>query len=236
MCAPGLRLVFMTAFAVFLLLGQGAALAADPSVEQALKDFTFHLNLIWVLVAAALVFLMQAGFMCVEAGLAQAKHSINVAVKNLADFVLAVILFWAVGFGVMFGQSHHGWFGWSNFFIEVSDPWMIAFFVFQSVFVGTSATIDSGAVAGRTKFRAYLITSACISGLIYPVFGHWAWGGLLNTVSRAGWRRWASSISPARRWSTRSAAGWPWSGSSSSGPGWRSSTGTANLATSPLTT
>ena len=121
--------------------------------------------------------------------------------------MLAVILFWAVGFGVMFGQTHHGWFGWSHFFIEVNDPWMIAFFVFQSVFVGTSATIDSGAVAGRTKFRAYLITSACISGLIYPVFGHWAWGGLLD-ASQQGWLEAKGFIDFAGSTVVHSVGGW----------------------------
>jgi len=108
-----------------------------------------HLNFVWVMVCAALVFLMQAGFMCLEAGLAAAKHSINVAIKNLADFVIAAILFWMVGFGIMFGDTQGGWFGWGDFFINVDDPWRLAFFVFQAVFVGTAATIDSGAIAGK---------------------------------------------------------------------------------------
>ena len=144
-----------------------------------------NLNLIWVLVCATLVFFMQAGFMCLEAGLAAAKHSINVAIKNLADFVIATILFWMVGFGLMFGETHDGLFGWSDFFIEIEDPWQLAFFVFQAVFVGTAATIDSGAIAGRAKFRTYLIISGIISAFIYPVFGHWAWGGLFH--DQAGW-------------------------------------------------
>ncbi len=144
-----------------------------------------HLNYVWVLLCAALVFFMQAGFMCLEAGLASAKNSINVAIKNLADFVLAVILFWAVGFGIMFGDSVGGYFGSNDFFMPVDDPWRVAFFVFQAVFVGTAATIDSGAVAGRTKFWTYLLLSCIVSGLIYPVFGHWAWGGLFHDQS--GW-------------------------------------------------
>jgi len=144
-----------------------------------------NLNYIWVLVSAALVFFMQAGFMSLEAGLASAKNSINVAIKNLADFVLAVILFWMVGFGLMFGESVNGYVGFSDFFITVKDPWLVVFFVFQSVFVGTAATIDSGAVAGRTKFWTYLLMSCLISAVIYPVFGHWAWGGLFH--DQAGW-------------------------------------------------
>nr|WP_320051272.1 ammonium transporter [uncultured Desulfuromonas sp.] len=150
-----------------------------------LLELQTNLNFIWVMICAALVFFMQAGFMCLEAGLAAAKHSINVAIKNLADFVLAAILFWMVGFGLMFGHSHEGWFGWSDFFMHVDNHWELAFFVFQSVFVGTAATIDSGAIAGRAKFLTYLIISAIISAVIYPVFGHWAWGGLF--YDQAGW-------------------------------------------------
>lgn len=144
-----------------------------------------NLNFIWVMVCAALVFFMQAGFMCLEAGLAAAKHSINVAIKNLADFIIAFILFWIVGYGLMFGETQGGWIGWGDFFIDVDDPWRLAFFVFQSVFVGTAATIDSGAIAGRAKFRTYLIISGLISAIIYPIFGHWAWGGLFH--DQAGW-------------------------------------------------
>lgn len=139
----------------------------------------------WVMMSAALVFIMQAGFMCLEAGLATAKNSINVAIKNLGDFVVASILFWAFGFGIMFGQTNSGWIGGSDFFVSIKEPWTALFFAFQAVFAGTAATIDSGAVAGRTKFSAYLIMSALISCVIYPVFGHWAWGGLLH--DQAGW-------------------------------------------------
>jgi len=108
-----------------------------------------------------------------------------VAIKNLADFVLAVILFWVVGFGLMFGESYQGYIGLSDFFVSVDDPWRVVFFVFQAVFVGTAATIDSGAVAGRTKFWTYLLMSCIISAVIYPIFGHWAWGGLFH--DQAGW-------------------------------------------------
>ena len=185
------RIGLFAVFVVMLILLGNTAWAADQAAEIAalkadLKNFITDLNFLWVLMAAALVFIMQAGFMCVEAGLAQAKHSINVAVKNLADFVLAATMFWAVGFGIMFGQSHGGLFGTSHFFIGLEDHWMEAFFVFQAVFVGTAATIDSGAVAGRTRFASYLILSALVSALVYPVFGHWAWGSLFHN-GQAGW-------------------------------------------------
>ncbi|MDY0191642.1 MAG: ammonium transporter [Desulfuromonas sp.] len=145
-----------------------------------------NLNYVWIAVCAFLVMFMQAGFMCLEAGLSQAKNSINIAIKNVADFILSVALFWAIGFGLMFGASSNGFIGTSHFLIDVSDPWVVLFFVFQSVFCGTATTIDSGALSGRAKFSAYLVASALISGLIYPIFGHWAWGGLL-VAENAGW-------------------------------------------------
>ncbi len=155
-------------------------------MEGDFKTVVENLNYVWILVCAGLVFFMQAGFMCVESGLARAKNSINVAIKNLADFVIASILFWFIGFGLMFGKSWHGIVGTTDFMLDVSDPWKIAFMTFQIVFVGTAATIDSGAVAERTKFMTYLILSGLISTIVYPVFGHWAWGSLLNN-DQCGW-------------------------------------------------
>ncbi len=144
-----------------------------------------RLDYIWILLSAALVFMMQAGFMCLESGLASAKNSINIAIKNLADFIVSAILFWAVGFGLMFGLTMGGWAGGSDFLVSMNDPWIAILFVFEVVFAGTAATIVSGAISGRTKFGAYLIISAVISGIIYPVFGHWAWGGLVH--QEPGW-------------------------------------------------
>ncbi len=172
------------------------ALEAQQILEQArvlheqttqmIQQTQLNEDFVWVLVSAALVFSMQFGFMYLESGLAQAKHSINVAIKNLTDFVVSVIVFWVLGFGLMFGDSIGGLFGGSDFLITIQDHWEAAFFVFQAVFVGTAATIDSGAVAGRTRFSSYLILSGMISAVIYPVFGHWAWGGAFHT-EQAGW-------------------------------------------------
>jgi len=178
-------------FGLFLLLrGTGHVHAGGDetvvSVASQLEMLKTNLDYVWILAMAALVFIMQAGFMCLEAGLAQAKHSINVAIKNMADFVLASIGFWIVGFGIMFGVSHGGLFGTSDFLISLDDPWRTLFFVFQVVFAGTAATIDSGAVAGRTKFSAYLILSTIVSVITYPVFGHWAWGSFLHGNTQ-GW-------------------------------------------------
>ncbi len=139
----------------------------------------------WVILAAALVFFMQAGFMSLEAGMARSKNSINVAIKNLTDFVLGVIGFWVVGFGLMFGRSKMGLFGTTDFLISIKDTWVAAFFMFQSVFVGTAATIDSGSICERAKLKQYILLSFLLSIFIYPVFGHWAWGGFLHGADPA---------------------------------------------------
>ncbi len=171
-----------------------------PAVQE-------NLNMIWVLLSAALVFFMQAGFMCLESGLTEAKNSINVAIKNIADFVLAVTLFWVLGFGIMFGDSLGGLIGSSGFLIGGEDPWRSVFFIFQAVFVGTAATITSGAVAGRIKFGGYLIMSLIASALIYPVFGHWAWGGLLSG-NPSGWLEKLGFIDFAGSTVVHSVGGW----------------------------
>ena len=197
---------------MYLILGRigpvqadGGEAAADLAGQLALLKT--NLDYVWILAMAALVFIMQAGFMCLEAGVAQAKHSINVAIKNLADFVLASIGFWVVGFGIMFGVSKGGLFGTSDFLIDTNDSWRTLFFVFQVVFAGTAATIDSGAVAGRTKFSAYLILSAIVSAFIYPVFGHWAWGSFLNGETK-GWLEARGFIDFAGSSVVHSVGGW----------------------------
>ncbi|GGA85469.1 ammonium transporter [Neiella marina] len=145
------------------------------------------IDLLWVVVAAGLVFFMQAGFTMFESGLIRAKNSYNVAVKNISDFTVAVLSFWFIGFGLMFGETNSGLFGGTGFFGSLlNQPFDFAFFLFQATFVGTAATIVAGAVAERMKFRAYLIISVIISLVIYPVSGHWAWGSLLLGDSQ-GW-------------------------------------------------
>ncbi len=142
-----------------------------------------HLNYVWTLVAAFLVFFMQAGFAMVEAGFTRAKNACNILMKNLMDFGMGALAFFFVGFGLMFGASR-GWIGTSGFmlsdFARDADPWVYAFFMFQVVFAATAATIVSGAIAERTRFSAYLVFSALMTGVVYPVFGSWAWGGLYH--------------------------------------------------------
>ena len=174
------------------LLATGSAFAADNIVEltmegnaAAVAGVQTNLNYVWTLVAAALVFFMQAGFAMVESGFTRAKSACNIMMKNLLDFSMGSLAFWAVGFGIMFGATKTGWFGTTDFFLSGwagpdGDPWVLAFWMFQCVFAATAATIVSGAVAERTKFTGYLIYSAVVCAFIYPVFGSWAWGSLLN--------------------------------------------------------
>ena len=144
------------------------------------------LDTMWTLVAAFLVFLMQAGFAMLETGFTRQKNAANIVMKNLMDFGMASLAFWAVGFALMFGAGNAlfgtaGWFlgGGEGAFESLSwaTPPLTAKWLFQVVFAGTAATIVSGAMAERTRFPAYLVYSALISGLIYPISGHWIWGG-----------------------------------------------------------
>ncbi len=176
-------------FFLCLVLPASVIAADDPITpitnHQAIELVQTHANYVWTLVAAALVFFMQAGFAMVEAGFTRAKNAINIMMKNLMDFSIGSIAFYAIGFGLMFGATKTGWFGTSDFFLSGwkgpdSDPWILAFWMFQVVFAGTAATIVSGAMAERTKFTAYLIYSVFICAFIYPIFGSWAWGSLLN--------------------------------------------------------
>ncbi len=140
-------------------------------------------NFVWICLAAFLVFFMQAGFALVEAGFTRAKNVCNIIMKNLLDFCVGSIAFFVLGFGLMFGNDVGGFIGSSQFFLSGTSPataaglWNYAFWLFQCVFAATAATIVSGAMAERTKFSAYLIYSAFICLFIYPVSGHWIWGG-----------------------------------------------------------
>ena len=157
---------------------------------EGVERFALQTNLdhVWTMTAAGMVFLMQGGFLLLEAGLVRSKNSINVAQKNIADFVLMVVIFGAFGFMLTFGPSIGGFVGFDTkliMFNELESAWMHTFFVFQLVFCATAATIVSGAVAERTDFNAYLFMVFLIGALIYPVFGHWAWGNLLYPENKA---------------------------------------------------
>jgi Amt family ammonium transporter len=135
---------------------------------------------IWVLLGAILVFFMQAGFAMVETGFTRAKNAGNIVMKNLMDFSIGSVVFWAVGFGIMFGEDVNGFIGKFDILLrgdyDSSFP-TYAFAIFQTVFCATAATIVSGAMAERTRFSAYCLYSLVISLVIYPISGHWIWGG-----------------------------------------------------------
>jgi Amt family ammonium transporter len=145
----------------------------------------------------------------VETGFTRAKNAINIMMKNLMDFSIGSIAFFAIGFGLMFGESATGWFGTTGFFLSDfkigGDPWVLAFWMFQVVFAATAATIVSGAMAERTKFSGYLIYSFVISALVYPIFGGWAWGGLFNG---GGWLEKLGFIDFAGSTVVHSVGGW----------------------------
>ncbi|MBD2485443.1 ammonium transporter [Planktothrix sp. FACHB-1365] len=145
------------------------------------------IDILWLLVCSGLVFLMQPGFMCLESGLTRSKNSINVAVKNFADFGISVALFWAFGYALMFSKTPTGGIDPGSFFFDTtSSPGVAAFFLFETMFCSTATTIVSGASAERMKFGSYLLVAALTSGMIYPIFGHWVWNGLeINQVR--GW-------------------------------------------------
>jgi Amt family ammonium transporter len=147
-----------------------------------------EIDVLWVLVSAGLVFLMQAGFLCLEAGLTRSKNNINTAMKVLADCSVTVFLFWLFGFALMFGVTSGGWIGTTNFVLDYQQGGapLFAFFIFQVMFAAAAVTILSGAIAERARFSGFLLMAAVAAGIIYPVFGHWAWnGGLAGTPS--GW-------------------------------------------------
>ena len=200
-------------FLLFAAFGLSRAWAGDEpptpmTNKAAIALVQTHADYVWTLVAAALVFFMQAGFAMVEAGFTRAKNAINIMMKNLMDFSMGTLAFWAVGFGLMFGASS-GWIGTSGFFLSDfklgGDPWVLAFWMFQVVFAATAATIVSGAMAERTKFSGYMAYSVCICGIIYPIFGSWAWGGLFHG---GGWLEKLGFIDFAGSTVVHSVGGW----------------------------
>ncbi|MFK5951450.1 MAG: ammonium transporter [Desulfobacterium sp.] len=203
--------IIATGITLFMTLNGWAAddVPTALSNKAAIDLVQTHANYMWTLVAASLVFFMQAGFAMVEAGFTRAKNAINIMMKNLMDFSVGTLAYWAVGFGLMFGTTSTGFFGNSGFFLSDftpdGDPWVLAFWMFQVVFAATAATIVSGAMAERTKFSAYLVYSFFVSALIYPIFGSWAWGSLFHG---SGWLEKLGFIDFAGSTVVHSVGGW----------------------------
>ncbi len=162
----------------------------------------------WLLISAAFVFLMQAGFLCLETGRIRSKNSINVAAKNITDFVLSSIVFWLFGFAIMFGSGSTGWFGTTEFFFgDTQNAHQIAFFLFQMMFCGTATTLMSGAVAERMTFSGYLAIALILSMFIYPVAGHWAWASAYGAGGE-GWLERLGFVDFAGSTVVHSVGGW----------------------------
>ena len=145
-----------------------------------MNELAISLDTVWMLLAAMLVFWMQPGFALCEAGFTRSKNTVNILMKNFVDFMLGSLLFFFVGFGFMFGSDGAGFIGapnWGDLSFYKGDLPVEGFLIFETVFCATAATIVSGAMAERTKFSMYLVYSAFISLIVYPVEGHWTWGG-----------------------------------------------------------
>ena len=180
---PG-RALLVAAVACIVCIGvlatAGPAHAADPTGAETLAESpNAPVDYVWIIIAAALVFIMQGGFAMLTAGLCRAKNVVNLMMKNLMDFAIGSLAFFAVGFALMFGADKAGLFGTTGWFLagESYDVWQYLLFLFQVMFAATAATIVAGAVAERLKVRAYFLYAIAICALIYPVYGHWVWGG-----------------------------------------------------------
>lgn len=181
---------------ILAILMKPSVIFAQDEISESITLLQSNLDTVWVLVAAFLVFFMQAGFAMVEAGFTRAKNASNIIMKNLMDYAIGSIAFFAVGFGIMFGSDIAGVIGGSGFLnpntldLGLNIP-VEVFIIFQTVFAATAATIVSGAMAERTKFLAYVVYSFVISLIIYPVVGHWVWGG--GWLSKLGFIDFAGS-------------------------------------------
>ena len=176
-----------------LFVGAGSLLAADDS--PSIAELTRGINTVWVLIAGFLVFFMQAGFGMLEAGFTRAKNAANILMKNMMDFCMASLAYWIVGFGLMYGIGNgligHSWFFLKDIPAETNGIPTLAYWFFQVVFAAAAATIVAGAMAERTKFSAYMLYSFIISALVYPIVGHWIWGG--GWLAQLGFQDFAGS-------------------------------------------
>ena len=143
-----------------------------PLIIQDTDAVEGDMGMLWMLLSGILVFFMQAGFTLVETGMTQSKNAVNIAMKNFLDISVGSIIYWIVGYSLMYGNTSNGWFFWSGLFQgEGADLF------FQTMFAATAATIVSGAIAGRTKFETYVVFTLIMTAIIYPISGGWQWQG-----------------------------------------------------------
>ena len=176
-------LIVLSLVTVLLVTAAPAVFAADPNGAETLANaddpMATALTFVWLIVAGALVFFMQAGFALLETGFTRAKNTVNVMTKNFMDFCIGGLAYFFFGFAIMYGTSIAGFIGSDGFLLlgEYYDVNQALAWFFQMVFAATAATIVSGAMAERTRITAYLAYSFLISAIIYPISGHWVWGG-----------------------------------------------------------
>ncbi|MFC3114394.1 ammonium transporter [Cellvibrio fontiphilus] len=195
-----MRFVYL-ALALFFSFFSAGSVASDISITE----LSHSLNSSWIVLAGVLVFFMQAGFALVESGMSRAKNAVNVIMKNYMDVCVCSLIFWALGYGLMFGTNTSGWFGTSHFLPGELSDWDWTFLFFQMMFAATTTTIASGAMAERVHFHAYLIGACVIAGFIYPVFGSWAWG---SNYAGEGWLKAMGFIDFAGSTVVHSMGGW----------------------------
>jgi len=175
------------------------------ATAENIQEIRLSLDSVWVVMGGILVFFMQAGFALVESGSVRSKNTVNVLMKNYMDACLGGLVFWLLGFGLMFGVNASGWIGTSHFAPNVMDDWHWNLLFFQMMFAATATTIASGAMAERIHFVAYVVSAAVVSGLIYPIFGSWAWGSLFYGQ---GWLKALGFIDFAGSTVVHSIGGW----------------------------
>jgi Amt family ammonium transporter len=199
------KIIYLLLLSLWGVTTTGFAADAVATQAQNIQEIRLSLDSVWVVMGGILVFFMQAGFALVESGSVRGKNTVNVLMKNYMDACLGGLIFWLIGFGLMFGINTTGWFGTSHFAPNHLDDWHWNLLFFQMMFAATATTIASGAMAERIHFVAYVVSAAFVSGLIYPVFGSWAWGSLFEGE---GWLKSLGFIDFAGSTVVHSIGGW----------------------------
>ncbi|WP_151830386.1 ammonium transporter [Acinetobacter junii] len=193
------NIILISTFLIFFSTSVSASTA--PNIQE----IRISLDSVWVVIGGILVFFMQAGFALIESGSVRSKNTVNVLMKNYMDTCIGGLVFWLFGFGLMFGLNQSGWIGLSHFMPNQMDDWHWNLLFFQMMFAATATTIASGAMAERIHFVAYVVSAIFVSGVIYPVFGSWAWGGLFGGD---GWLKAMGFIDFAGSTVVHSIGGW----------------------------
>lgn len=169
---------------LILLVALSPSSFAQATMAEELSSLQGNIDLVWVITAGALVFLMQAGFGLLESGMSRSKNAVNVILKNYMDLCVGSLIYFAVGYGLMFGLNTSGWIGTDHFFLSDASGSELGFAFFQTMFAATAVTIASGAMAERTQFVGYIVGAIFICAVIYPIYGSWVWGSFYEG---SGW-------------------------------------------------